>query len=94
MQCFKCLKVIKRLTKFRPKKTKFCQCNAGYPAKYYLERLKINVPAIYPWTNPDKCFNKRDSGLIRGAVRLCSKRHSMTFYVRRHIAGMEVTRLT
>ena len=63
-------------------------------AKYHAERLKINVPSIYPWTNVDKCFNLKDSDAIRDTVRACTKRTGYTFYVRRHLAGMEVTRLT
>ena len=94
MLCKRCNLHIKNLTKYRHRFSHFCVCNADYPAKYHFENLKLNIPAIYPWTNIDKCFNIRDSNLIRCSLRACTKRTGYTFYVRRHLAGMEVTRLT
>ena len=94
MLCKRCNLHIKNLTKYRHRFSHFCLCNADYPAKYHFERLKLNIPAIYPWTNIDKCFNIRDSNIIRCSVRACAKKNGYTFYVRRHLAGMEVTRLT
>ena len=94
MRCKRCNLHIKNLTKYRQRFSEFCRCNADYPAKYHVELISAGCSRIYPWTNVDKCFNLKDSDAIRDTVRRCTKRTGYTFYVRRHLAGMEVTRLT
>ena len=94
MICVNCLRVIKRLTKFRPKYSKFCQCNADYPNKYHFETIITGGSRIYPWDNIDKCFNIRQSNIIRCRLRDYIKKHGGEFYIRRHLAGMQVFNIT
>jgi len=93
MLCRNCNKIIKNLTWYRPKGAEFCTCNSDYPNLYQFSTMSIGQPRIYPWTNPDKCFNRRDSNSIRCCLRNYIKKHGGQFWIRRHLAGMQVGRV-
>ena len=93
MKCQNCLKVIKHLTRYRPKNGQYCQCNVDYPNKYHFDTIIPGGSRIYPWDNADKCFNIRQSNIIRCRLRDYIKKHGGEFYIRRHLAGMQVFNL-
>jgi hypothetical protein len=93
MLCKKCNLLVYNLTRFKPKLVKFCSCISDYPNKYHFDRIKIGERKIYPWTNEDKCYNYNDSNKIQTRLRDYKKKYGGKFYVRRHLAGMEVGRL-
>ena len=94
MNCEECKLPIKNLTYYRSRFKFFCVCNSDYPAKYHFERILIDQKVIYPWSKEHKCYNYSDSNSIRCCLRQYIKKHGGQFYVRRHLAGIEVTRLS
>ena len=93
MRCFKCNLHIKRLTRFRSLLKEFCQCSNYEHEKYHFKRIKVNQIVIYPWNDKDKCYNPIYMRKLREAVYRYIKKHGGQFYVRRHLAGIEITRL-
>ena len=72
---------------------KRCQNIGIIWSKYHFDTIKIGERRIYPWTNEYKCYNYKDSNIIRWCVTCYIKNNGGQFHVRRHLAGMEVTRL-
>ena len=93
MKCLKCDLHIKGLTKYRFRFKEFCTCNSDYPNKYHVDLIKIGEYRIYPWTNTDKCYNPYDSRVIRQGLRNYIKKHAGQFWIRKHLAGMQVFRI-
>ena len=93
MNCLTCKQPIKNLTRIRSKKTVFCPGHSDYPNKYHFERIRIGDIRIYPWTNEGKCYNTLDVRRLCDCIRLFKRKTGIVLYYRRHLAGMEVTRL-
>ena len=93
MNCLICHLPIKNLTRFRWKYSQFCIGHSDYPNKYHFETIIPGGSRIYPWDNIDKCFNIRQSNIIRCRLRDYIKKHGGEFYIRRHLAGMQVFNL-
>jgi hypothetical protein len=93
MVCKECGYPIKSLTRFRSRFKVFCLGHSDYPNIYHFERIKIGEIVIYSWNSQHKCYNLLDSRRLRDSIRGYMKKHGGQFYVRRHLAGIEVTRL-
>ncbi len=92
--CDLCKLPIARLTNYRKRFTDFCRCKKARRVSIYgFDLIKVNEVVIYPWNNIEKCHNYNDSNNIRCALRQYIKKSGREFYVRRHLAGIEVTRL-
>jgi hypothetical protein len=91
--CDECKLPIKNLTRYRSKIEHFCQCRPHNSNKYHFDTIIPGGSRIYGWTNQDKCFNIRDSNLIRCCLRTYIKKHGGNFAVRVHLAGMQVFNL-
>ena len=90
MLCKVCFKHIKNLTRYRHNFKVFCLGHDDYPNKYHFDTIPAGDNRIYPWDNIDKCFNIRQSPIIRSCLTSYIKKYGGQFYIRRHLAGMQV----
>jgi len=96
MYCRFCWNNHKNLTRVRPSLCPKCG-RRGWKVgndriKYHFEGMRIGEPRIYPW-EIDKCYNYCDYNKIACNARYWAKKLNIKLYIRRHLAGVEVTRI-